>query len=352
MMFAHPEYLYLLIFIPALFIFFILRLKSSERLLRSHIEDSCLKATVGFGFYNRRIFRYCFAMIALSFLILALARPQSEQEKQEVEIQGAEVMILADVSNSMLARDMGGFSRLDVMKKEIGKLIAMLSGQRVGLISFSGTAILVSPLTLDHSALKLFLKSLSPQSHIIQGTDFVSAFRSATKAFQRGGILKPDSSSRIMILASDGEDNQKETFEMAKQLADQQIRVFTLGFGTQKGAMIPVYDKTGKKTGYKKDQTGDVVISRFDEKSLKKISHITDGAFYFMSLGEGTIKTVYSDIQIIGEGTISTYSQNVYKEWYQYFALSAFFFGILYFLIEKKRKSPLKEWHSYLEKKL
>ncbi len=350
-MFAHPEYLYLLIFIPILFIFFSLRLKSSERLLRAYIEDSCLKATVGSGFYSKRVFRYFFTLIALSFLILALARPQSQQKKQDVRIKGAEIMILTDVSNSMLARDMGGFSRLDVMKKELDKLIVMLSGQRVGLISFSGTATLVSPLTLDHSALKLFLKSLSPQSHIIQGTDFVSAFRSAEQAFQRGSALEPDSSSRIIILASDGEDNQKKTLEMVKHLADRKIRVFTLGFGTQKGDMIPVYDKKRNKIGYKKDRKGDVVISRFDEKSLKKISHITDGAFYSMSLGRGTIKKVYSDIQKIGEGTISTYSQNVYKEWYQYFALSAFFFGILYFLIEEKRKSPLKEWHSYLEKK-
>ena len=351
-MFAHQEYLYLLLFLPVGLVFFIVRLKQSEKQLRSHIQGTCWEATLGAYFYGRRILKYFFAFITLSFLILALARFQTSQEKQEVKIKGAEIMILTDVSNSMLVRDMGGFSRLDVLKKEINKLIEMLSGQRMGLISFSGSSALVSPLTLDYSILKLFLKSLSPQSHIIQGTNFGEAFRSAIQAFKRGSALEPDSSSRVIILATDGEDNQKETFETIKLLAEQKIRVFTLGFGTQKGGMIPVYDGKKNKTGYKKDPKGDFVVSRFNEKNLKKIAHITGGAFYFMSLGGGGHKKIYADIQKIGEGAQSSYSQNVSKEWYQYFALLAFFFGIMFFLIGEKRKIRLKEWHSYLEKKI
>ena len=350
-MFAHPEYLYLLVFMPIFFIFFILRLRSNDRLLRSYIQDSCLKVVTGFVSRKRQIARYFILLMVFLFLILALARPQSQKEKQEIEIKGAEVIILADVSKSMLVEDMRGFSRLDVMKKELDKLINMLAGQRVGLISFSGSAVLISPLTLDHSALRVFVKSLSPGEHSIQGTDFGIAFRIAGQALRRGSALNPSSSSRVIVVASDGEDNEAQARIAAKELNSQNVRIFTLGFGTRRGGMIPVYDKQGNKLSYKKDREGNPVVSRFDEGNLKKIARIGNGAFYTVSLGGSTINKVYSDIQKIGKDISSYQLQNVYKEWYQYFVFTALLFGFLYFLISEKRSGYLREWHSYLEKK-
>ena len=286
-------------------------------------------------------------------MILSLARPQSEKETQEVEIKGAEVMILADTSRSMLVKDMGGLSRLSIMKKELTKLIELLSGQKVGLISFAGSAFLISPLTLDHSVLKLFLGSLSPQSHTMQGTDFGGAFRAGWQAMKRGSSLPsgvPLPSSRVIIVASDGEDNEKQALEMANELAGQQVRIFTLGFGTKKGGMIPIYDHRGNKVNYKKNRRGNFIISRFDESTLKKIARTTGGAFYPVSLGGRTIEKLYSDIQAVGEGTISYQPQNVHKEWYQYLTMIALFLGVLYFLIGEKRNDKLRVWHSYLGK--
>ena len=351
-MFAQPEYLYLLVFIPIFFVFFILRLRANDRLLRSYIQKSCLKVVTGFVSRKRQITRYFILLMVFLFLILALARPQSRKEKQEVEIKGAEVMILADVSKSMLVEDMGGFSRLDVMKKELDKLIYMLAGQRVGLISFSGSAVLISPLTLDHSALRVFVKSLSPGEHSIQGTDFGSALRIAGQALRRGSALRPSSSSRVIIIASDGEDNEEQAQAAAKELGSRNVRIFTLGFGTRRGGMIPVYDKRGNKLSYKKDQGGNPVVSRFDESHLKRIARIGNGAFYIVSLGGNTINKVYSDIQKVGKDISSSYQlQNVYKEWYQYFVFTALLFGFIYFLIGERRNDSLREWHSYPEKK-
>ena len=349
-MFANQEYLFFLFFIPLFFLLFILRLKANDRLLRSYVQDPCLKVVADVSFRKRRVLRYSFLLLVFLFLILALARPQSQKEKQEVEIKGAEVMILADVSKSMLVEDMNGFSRLNVMKRELDKLIQMLSGQRVGLISFAGSAVLISPLTLDYSILRLFLKSFSPLEPILQGTNFGSAFRSAAQALKRGSALAPSSSSRVIVIASDGEDNEEATLETVKELASRKLRVFTLGFGTNQGGMIPEYDRQGNKTAYKKDQNGHPVVSRFDEKNLKEISRITGGAFYTVSPGGNTIEKVYSAIQAIGTDTSSYQSQTVFKEWYQYYLLAALFFGFLYFLIGEKRESHLQEWHSYIRR--
>ena len=349
--FADQEYLYLLLFVPVFFILIALRLKSNERLLKSYIQPSCLKVSLGFISRKKQLIRYSLLLLMFTFLILALARPQSpKKDKEQVEVKGAEVVILADVSNSMLVEDMGGLSRLNVMKKKLHQLVQLLSGQRVGLIAFAGSAELVSPLTLDHSSLDLFLKSLSYRGHL-QGTDFGSALRSAWQALKRGGVLGPEASSRVIVIASDGEDNEKQALEVAKALADQKVRVFTLGFGTRKGGMIPVYTVRGNIQGYKRDKRGDLVVSRFNESTLKKIAHVTGGAYYSVSLLGDTMETLYSDIQSVGDGVISYQSQTVYEEWYQYFAFISLFFGFLYFIFGERKNNYVRQWHHYLEKR-
>lgn len=350
-MFAHQEYLYLLLFVPVFFILIALRLKSNEKLLKSYIRASCLKVALGFVSRKKQLIRHSLLLLMFAFLVLALARPQSlQKDKEQVEVKGAEVVILADVSNSMLVQDMGGLSRLDVMKKKIQQLVRLLSGQRIGLIAFAGSAELVSPLTLDHSSLEMFLKSLSYKGHL-QGTDFGSALRSSWQALKRGGVLGPKASSRVIIIASDGEDNEKQALEVAKALADQKVRVFTLGFGTRKGGMIPIYTVRGNIQAYKRDKRGDLVISRFNESTLKKIAHVTGGAYYSVSLLGDAIEKLYSDIQSVGDGSISYQSQTVYEEWYQYFAFISLFFGFLYFVFGERKSSYIKQWHHYLEKK-
>jgi len=352
MQFAHLEYLYLLIFVPIFFILLIVRINANDRLLLSYIKSSCLKVNTGFVSRRRKIIRYFIFLMIFLFLILALARPQSQMANKEITIKGSEVMILADVSKSMLVEDIGGFSRFSVLQKELDGLIQLLAGQRVGLISFSGAATLVSPLTLDHSALRLFLKSLSPSSPVLQGTNFSSAFRAADQALKRGGVLDPTKPvSKVIVVASDGEDNEGKSLQIAQELYDQKIRIFTLGFGTKKGGKIPIYDKSGRKLAYKRDKKGQFVISQFKEDFLKQIARVTDGAFYSISPGGGNIKKVYSDIQAIGKSSFSYQSQNAKKEWYQYFVAIALFLSTLFFLIGERKKGSANIWHSYLEKK-
>ena len=347
-MFANSEYLYLLFFVPVFFVFFVLRIRAQKRLLRSYIQDTCLKAITGSSSTSKILFKQGLLFMVFVFLILALARPQSSQkETTKTEVRGAEIMILADVSKSMLVRDMGGLSRLEVMKKELSRLLQLLSHQRVGLISFSGSAVLVSPLTLDHSALSLFIKALSVEDHVLQGSDFGSALQLAMQALKRGGTLPQDSKARVILLASDGEDNEQQALSFTKEVAKQNIRVFSLGFGTRKGGLIPLYDKWGNKTGYKKDKTGQPVVSRFSEHTLKQIAKIGQGAFYVANLGTHTIQKIYTDIQAVGEGALSVQSQNQYKEWYQYFVLMGLLFGSFYFLIGEKIKNNKQAWHDY-----
>ncbi len=348
MHFGNPEYLYLLFVLPLLLFLFTRRLSGSRRRLSMYLGLNCLQATAGSLFSRRRIYRYCILLLALMFLILALARPRGSVENEEVAVSGVEVMILADMSRSMLVEDMGGVSRLTVMKKELRRLLGMLPGQRVGLIAFAGTALLVSPLTLDHSILDMYIGSLSANTLLVQGTDFGIAFRMAWQAFRRGGISDISHGSRVVIVASDGEDNEQQAISVARELSQTGIRIFTIGIGSLSGGPVPIYDNKEHKTGYKKDSQGNLIMSRFDEHALKKIARITSGGFYHLSVGDRSMEKIYSDIQSLEKGKTSYVSQAAYQEWYSVFILLALFCGVLYFLISEKTGS-VYVWHSYLK---
>ena len=345
MIFKNPEYLYFILCLPLLFYIFFLRLKWSEIKIKKYFNLKCLKAVR--SPVSRKAGFAVFLIFSL-FVILALARPQRVKEGEEIKIQGAEVMILADVSDSMKVKDMAPLDRRSAMKKDLKRLIELLAGSRVGLIAFAGSALLLSPLTVDHKALNIFLDSL-PRAYI-QGTHFGSALRLARQALLRGGAGA--SSASVIVIASDGEDNEEEALEEAKRLGKEGVRIFTLGFGTSQGGFIPVYDKRGNKKQYKKDKKGQLVVSRFNEKGLKNLARVSGGAFYTSSLGAGAVNKVYKDIQSAGEGKFSYISAHKHKEEYSWFVLTALIFGFALLLspVFAGAKSAKKTWRSYLEK--
>ena len=195
---------------------------------------------------RRRRWKRAFALAALAFAVVALARPQIGKSAQKIKSEGVEMVFAVDVSTSMLAEDVKP-SRLERAKSELSRLLDLLGGDKVGIVAFAGSATLVSPLTNDKSALKMFLESLSPQSVETQGTEFRKALREARAAFDRGGIDPEEGGrvTRVVLLASDGEDQEPGALEEARKLADDGVRVFAMAFGTERGAPIPLRGRAG-----------------------------------------------------------------------------------------------------------
>ena len=349
MSFKNPEYLYFLFFLPVFMYLFILRIQFNRNIMKNYFNLKCLRSlNVGSYFNSVRFWKHFIFLMSLLCIIICLARPIQKELDEEIEVKGAEVMILVDVSNSMKVKDMPPFDRESAMKKDISQLIQRLSGQRIGLIAFAGSAALLSPLTLDHSTLNMLMASFS--GTYIQGTNFGAALRLAWQALKRGSAVSDSSTARVIVIASDGEDNEQEAVEMAKMLAKEGVRIFTLGFGTKKGGIIPIYDDKGNKLGYKKDKNGNPIVSRFNESTLKDIARVSGGAFYASSFGTDTISRMYQDIQALGEGQLSYMSAQQYTENYQLLALLALLFGFLFFLIGTNTNRQKKIWHSYLGK--
>jgi Ca-activated chloride channel homolog len=288
----------------------------------------------------------CLALAAFAF---ALARPLLGSQLQEVKQTGVEMIIAMDVSNSMLAED-DKPSRLEHAKHEISHLLDELQGDRIGLVAFAGSAMLVSPMTSDHGAISLFVNSLSPDSVSTQGTNFKDVIDEAIRAFEHGGVegLNGTKPTRVLLIASDGEDNEPGGMAEVKKAVDQGIRIFTLGFGTAKGAPIPMRDEHGGLTGYKKDRAGQPVMSIPSEQGLEKLANAGEGVFYHSSFGEGEIKNLVEDINKLQKADFKSRMATDFDEKFQIPLLIGLVLAFLELLFGERQKNT-QAWRGRFE---
>jgi len=203
----------------------------------------------------------------LALCIIALARPQWGTVEEQVFDQSREVLIAVDLSKSMLAQDVKP-SRLDRSKLLIQSLLDGLKGERVGLVLFSGTAFLQSPLSADYEILREFLPALTPDYLPEGGTNYKAMLEAAIQAF---GTSTAD---RYLIILSDGESTDDDWKSLTESLKTKGIRVIGLGVGTTQGSFIP--DNAG---GFVKDERGAVVLSRLNSSTLQELAQVTGGAY-------------------------------------------------------------------------
>ncbi len=293
---------------------------------------------------TKRKLKIILKLLALSFLLIAMARPQAGHGTQSIKSEGVEMMLLFDVSNSMLAEDVKP-SRLAFAKSEMIKLSEMLTGDKVGLIAFAGSAILLSPLTSDKAALTMYIEGLSPGAVENQGTEFKRALLEAEKAFERGGV-DPDEGvkvTKVIVIASDGEDQETGALDTAQKLADKGIKIFTVAFGTERGAAIPTRDDFGNLRSYKKDRENHEVITKVDDSVLRSIAKAGGGSFYHASFGASDMKLLREDINKLQKALFDSQIAATYEERYQIFLFIGLLFALIDFLIGDK-KTGEKKW--------
>lgn len=349
MRFAHPEWLMLLWFLPVivgLAVFFSRRARSRlEAGLGSRMTPLLSRQVSP----SRRRWRLLFRCLALVFATVALARPQLGKGLAEIKVRGVEMMVAFDVSTSMLAEDIKP-SRLQFAKSELVRLFDRLAGDKVGLVGFAGSAVLLSPLTTDISSLKMFLDSLTPNSVETQGTDFTRALQEAADAFDRGGIEDDDrvKTTRVILVLSDGEDQEKGALELAKKLANQGVRIFTMAFGTDRGGLIPVRDDRGYLRGYKKDRDGREVISKVKGDFLRELARVGQGAFHFATFGGGEAQLVKNDLDRLQKAEFASSMATQYEERFQWFLILALVFFALDLLLSD-RAAVERVWRGRFE---
>ena len=222
----------------------------------------------------RTVVRLTLVAVALAACVWALMRPQTRGQDQAVMASAfsADVMVVLDVSKSMLATDVKP-TRLERAKFEIAKMVKQLPGDRVGLVAFAGRAALLCPLTPDQGYFNLVLGGVDVNSVSRGGTRIGEALRVATKGFPTGPGAK------LVVLITDGEDHELQWEKVLGELGKQKVTLFVVGIGALDGAPIPQRNERGEVTGWKNDQQGQIVKTRLDEQTLMRLAQETRGRY-------------------------------------------------------------------------
>jgi Ca-activated chloride channel family protein len=332
MRFAETTFLYLLLLIPALGLFFYYVSKERRNAI-SRFGNSQLMAmlTKSLSTTKRKV-KIGFILIGLFFLIIAMARPQIGSKLRMAKKEGIDLMIALDTSQSMLAEDIKP-NRLLSAKMAASELLKKLRGDRVGLIAFAGTGFVQCPLTTDYSAAKMFLDNITSDLIPQPGTAIGEAIQLANKSF-----VAKASKQKVLILLTDGEDHISSPIDAAKEAAKNNLTIYTVGLGSLSGDPIPERDARGNIIGHKKDRKGNIVLSKLDEETLKKVAEITDGEYYRSTVGGGELDKIFEEITGMEKSELETRFYTDYEERFQYFLIFALAFLTVEFFISERKK--------------
>lgn len=349
MRFASPEAFQLLWLIPVIWLASMAFDRKLKKVLQKAIGEKLAPFLSSSVSKSRRNLKLILKLAAFAFFVTALARPQLGQALQEVKVQGVELVIAFDVSNSMLAEDVKP-SRLQHAKSEVNRLLDALAGDKVGLVAFAGSSVVLSPLTVDKGSLKMFVDGLTPDSVETQGTNVTKALDEARGVFERGGTESDETTrvTRVILVVSDGEDQEKGALEQAKKFAEDGTRIFSLAFGTEKGAPIPSRDERGFLRSYRRDRGGKEVITTVKGDFLRELAETGHGSFHHATFGGQEAKLIKADIDKLQKSEFASSLATSYDERFQIPLLIGLLLLLLDFLLGE-RKAPGRIWKGRFE---
>ena len=326
MIFAEPKYLFLILLIPVFLVIQAVVLKLRKRKIRKFGDEELVEQLM--PSYSRAKVWLRMSLFSLAFLFfsLGMARPQMGAVLKEHTARGAEVMIVLDVSNSMLAEDYSP-NRLERAKLAISRVVDKLRDDRIGLVVFAGNSFVQLPITTDYVSAKMFLNSISTGSVPIQGTAMGEAISTALRSFSA-----QSDKSRAIIVITDGENHEDDPVAAAEQAASMGVRVFTIGVGSPQGTMIPLEDG-----GYLEDRDGNPVVTRLDDKVLQDVAAAGKGLYIHAGNREFGLEPIINEIARMDDEEYSSIVFEEYDELYMYFLAVAFFFLLIEMLVGDRR---------------
>lgn len=328
--FANIELLWLLLTIPAFIAAHIWMTARKRRELAKFGDPALVSSLAPNASRIRPHVKFGILMLALVLLILAAARPQYGQKEQTVKRQGIEVMIALDISNSMLAEDVAP-NRLDRAKQMLSKLIDKMTDDKVGLVVFAGEAYTQLPITCDYVSAKMFLNTISPDLIKVQGTAIGDAINTSIRGFGS----EQSEASRAIILITDGENHEDDAIAAAQKAKELGIHLYVIGIGKPEGAPIPMPGTNN----YRKDRSGNVVVTRLNEEMCQQIAAAGNGSYVRCDNTNTAMRALQKEIDTLATTEIETNVFTDYNEQFQSFALIALLLLIIdFFILSRKNK--------------
>mgnify|MGYP003302879189 FL=1 len=334
--FEHPEYLYWLLIIPILIAIYVTIRIINKKRFSKFADSKFIELLAPLTSNSRSNIKFILSLLVISLGILSIANLQSGSKMEEVKREGIDLFFCIDISNSMNAEDIAP-NRLERSKQAINNIINKLNGDRVGIIVFAGNAYVQLPITTDYSAAKMFLSTINTDLIPTQGTEIGSAINLAAKSFGT------NENNKAIVVISDGEDHENgDAIKAVQEAAKLGIKIYTIGMGLEDGAPIPTYNKYGKRTGYKKDKNGNIVITKLDDNMLRQIAEIGDGIYRRASNSNVGLDEIYEEINKSDKSEIEAKVFSDYEDQFQWFLGAA----IILLIIELLISSGKKDWES------
>ena len=286
---------------------------------------------------GKAVLRALFLLGFSLFAILAAARPQWGARFETVHRRGVDIVAALDTSYSMNTEDIAP-NRLEKAKDGIRKLVQKSEGDRFGLVTFSGAAVIQCPLTLDHGAIDLFLDIAGAGMIPEPGTSLAAAIETATSAF-----IQKERKYKVLVLFTDGEDLEGQVGKAVRKAKEAGVIIYALGTGTPGGKPIPVRDSKGDVVEYRKDSDGEVVVSSLDERSLAEVADQTGGRYFRATTSGNEIDALYADISSLEKKELKSNLFQNFEDRFQYPLAVAIFFLAAESWISERRK-PGKTW--------
>jgi len=329
-LFAQHRWLLLLLLVPLIPLLYGIMRSLRRKRVRSFGDEALVNALMPSYSPARGWVKVILFSLAFFFFVIGLARPQIGARLAEKKKHGAEIMIVLDVSNSMLAQDYSP-NRLERAKLSISRLTEKLKDDRIGLVLFAGTSFVQLPVTSDYTSAKMFLPGISTESIPVQGTAMGEAILTAAKCFS------PQSEkSRVIIVISDGENHEDDPVEAAKSATEVGAKVYTIGVGSAEGQPIPMNGELLK------DKDGNIVVTRLDEETLRKVAREGGGAYIHAGNDEFGLNPIIADIRRMEDEEFGSVVFEQYNEQYMYFFAIALALLVIEMLIgERKGKRNL-----------
>ena len=326
----HTYYFYLLLVIPLMILGFLALNKWKNNTQNKYISSDLLKVlSPDISTFKPKVKLFLFSLFIV-FSTISLVNPKIGTELKTVKREGVDLVFALDVSKSMLAEDIAP-NRLEKGKRIVSEIINSLNNDRVGIIAYAASALPILPITDDYSTAKTFLQSLNTDMLSSQGTAITESINLAKEFYD-----DEEQTNRVLIILSDGEDHEVKLEDIISLVQQSGMTIISVGLGSIKGSPIPIKENNIIKT-YKKNDKGDVVITKLNKELLSSISKSSKGIYIDGFNTEQVVESVVERLKEMDKKEFESKQFVAYKDQFQWFiAFAILFLSLELFVFEKK----------------
>ena len=326
----HTYYFYLLLVIPLMILGFLALNKWKNNTQNKYISSDLLKVlSPDISTFKPKVKLFLFSLFIV-FSTISLVNPKIGTELKTVKREGVDLVFALDVSKSMLAEDIAP-NRLEKGKRIVSEIINSLNNDRVGIIAYAASALPILPITDDYSTAKTFLQSLNTDMLSSQGTAIIESINLAKEFYD-----DEEQTNRVLIILSDGEDHEVKLEDIISLVQQSGMTIISVGLGSIKGSPIPIKENNIIKT-YKKNDKGDVVITKLNKELLSSISKSSKGIYIDGFNTEQVVESVVERLKEMDKKEFESKQFVAYKDQFQWFiAFAILFLSLELFVFEKK----------------